>query len=442
MERLLDSSLLEWTKKPKRKPLVLRGARQTGKTYAVRRLGERFSSFVEINFEQEPRFIKLFADDLKIDAIVQNISALQRVTITPGETLLFFDEIQLCPRAVVALRYFYENLPGLHVIAAGSLLEFELEHLPIPVGRLEFIFVRPFTFLEFCCASGYTLLGEQITAAAPDAPLASPLHDQAIALLREYLYIGGMPGVIAAFLENRSFLAAEEEQRSIVQTYRADFARLAGRSGIETVENAFAVIPALVGQKTVYSQIDPDARAFQIKAALDLLTKARIISRVRNSSGAGVPLAAGASEKFYKTIFLDVGLMQRQLGVRYEDWRQATLVLNFHRGAVAEQFVGQELLNREGHFEDPALFYWHRINKGSQAEVDYLCEAAGFAVPIEVKSGAAGHLRSIHQYLKSFPKVPLGIKCSQEPFGREGEKVVSVPLYAAGNIPSLIRAKQ
>jgi uncharacterized protein len=434
MNRNFDQTLLLWAKKDHRKPLLLRGARQTGKTYAVRNLGKIFPSFIEINFEQDPKFCKLFQDDLDINRIVREIGALRQVKIESGKALLFFDEIQNCPKAVVALRYFFETMPDLHVIGAGSLLEFELRNLSVPVGRIAFAYVRPFTFKEFLFATNRSMLAEETAAASIDKPMGQPIHEAMIAALREYLYIGGMPGVINRFVETGSYTAVEEEQRDIIQTYRADFSKYTGRTGIERVEKVFSAIPSMVGDKTVFSRIDPDARTYQIKGAFDLLVMSRVAVKVLNTTGAGLPLSAGASEKHFKSIFLDVGLMQRILEVDYDEWRRSISILDSHRGSIAEQFVGQELMNRHGDHEDADLFFWHRSSVGAQAEVDYLCEGAGHAVPVEVKSSTAGHLRSMHQFLVTYPKISGGIKCSLDPFGRYG-KIISVPLYAADRLP-------
>ena len=259
-----------------------------------------------------------------------------------------------------------------------------------------------------------------------------------VAALREYLYIGGMPGVVNRFVETGSFTAAEEEQRDVIQTYRADFSKYTGRTGIERVEKVFSAMPSMVGDKTVFSRIDPDARTYQIKSAFDVLVMARVVIKVLNSTGAGLPLSSGASEKHFKSIFLDVGLMQRILEVDYAEWQRSGSILDSHRGSIAEQFVGQELINRDGDQEDAELFFWHRSTTGAQAEVDYLCEGVGHAVPVEVKSSAAGHLRSMHQFLITFPKIPGGIKCSLDPFGKQG-KIISVPLYAADRIQEFAR---
>jgi predicted AAA+ superfamily ATPase len=235
-------------------------------------------------------------------------------------------------------------------------------------------------------------------------------------------------------VENGTITAAEEEQRDIIQTYRTDFSKYTNRTGIERVEKVFSGIPGMIGQKTVYSRIDPDARASQIKAAFDLLSMARVVFSVRTTTGAGLPLSVGASEKHFKSIFLDVGLCQRVLGVDFDAWQKRTVTLDRHRGGIAEQFVGQELLHRSGCHEDPGLYYWHRKRTGAQAEVDYLCEATGHAVPVEVKSSSTGHLKSMHLYLTAFPEVGIGFKCSLAPFGRQGN-IINIPLYAAERIP-------
>jgi predicted AAA+ superfamily ATPase len=282
------------------------------------------------------------------------------------------------------------------------------------------------------------MLAEEISHATVDNPPGGLIHDAAIAALREYLYIGGMPGVINRFLQNGSYTDAEEEQRDIIQTYRADFSKYTGRTGIERVEKVFCAIPSMVGDKTVFSRIDPDARTYQTKGAFDLLVMARVVVKVRNTTGAGLPLSAGASEKHYKSIFLDVGLLQRILEVSFDEWKRSTSILDRHRGSIAEQFVGQELIHRRGDHEDAELFFWHRSSTGSQAEVDYLCEGSGYAVPVEVKSSIAGHLRSMHQYFIAFPHVIGGIKCSLAPFERHG-KVINIPLYAADRIPEFAR---
>jgi predicted AAA+ superfamily ATPase len=436
MKRDLDNYLIQWTHKKHRKPLLLRGARQTGKSYAVEKLGKPFPNFACINFEKNPSLGKLFNQDLDPQRITREIEAIVEKQIVPGKTLLFFDEIQNCPPAVTALRYFYEETPDLHVIGAGSLLEFELDKISVPVGRLEFVYVRPFTFLEFLKALGKDILVKQIAGYSFQTLPSDLIHNKILALLRDYLFIGGMPGVLKRFIDDNSYLSAADEQENILSTYRADFSKYSERAGTDHISRIFESAPKIVGNKTTYSKIDPDAKAQQIKNAINLLEKAHLLKKVKATSGAGVPLAAGASEKRYKLVFLDVGLMQRLMGVRYRDWTDSNSLFSAHTGAVTEQFVGQELACLEGVNKNSDLYYWDRSARGSTAEIDYLVTIQGNVVPIEVKSSAFGHLKSLQLFLQKYPSVLFGLKISEQNFARK-EKIVAVPLYAVLQLQGL-----
>lgn len=437
MEREIGASLREWARRSDRKPLLLRGARQTGKTFLVRKLGSTFERFIEINFEKEPGLNKLFEPDLSPARLTREIGAVRGVGITSGRTLLFFDEIQNSPKAITALRYFHEEMPDLHVIGAGSLLEFSLQRLSVPVGRIQFVHVRPFSFKEYLAATDRDMLARAIGEASPEQPLGHVLHEKALSALQEYLVVGGMPGVIERFRRDNSIPAAREEQLDILETYRADFAKYATRAGTEIIEKVFSGSPATVGSKTKYSEIDPDARAYQVKAAIDLLEKAQVVIRVRHTSGAGVPLAAGVSDKHFKMIFLDVGLMQRLLDGPYAP--RGGHVQHLHAGVVAEQFVGQELRNLGGEYEDTRLYYWHREARGARAEVDYLTAIQSVVVPIEVKASVNGHLKSLHRFLAERPGSPIGCKISEQPMAKK-DRIVSIPLYAVRELPRIAAA--
>jgi len=429
MERDLDNYLIQWAKERHRKPLLLRGARQTGKSYAVEKLGSKFSSFVCINFEKNPALGSLFYQDLDPKRIIREIAAFYEQDISPGQTLLFFDEIQDCPAAVTALRYFYEEIPRLHVAGAGSLLEFELSRISVPVGRVEFVYVRPFTFIEFIKALGKDILAQQIAEYNLLNISGDLIHKKILALLRDYLFVGGMPGVLKRFIEDNSYLSASDEQENILSAYRVDFNKYCGRAGTEHISRMFEIAPKVVGRKVTYSKIDPDAKAQQIKNAINLLEKAHILIKVKATSGAGVPLAAGASEKRYKLVFLDVGLMQRLMGTRYREWSNNENLVSAHTGAIAEQFVGQELVSLEGINRNPGLYYWDRATRSSTAEIDYLTTVHGKVVPVEVKASAFGHLKSLHFFLSKYTSVPFGIKASEQNFARSG-KIIAVPLYS------------
>jgi len=428
MKRDLDEYLIQWAKRARRKPLLLRGARQTGKSYAVEKLAGAFKSFININFEKNPSLIRFFNQDLDTERITREISAFFEQEIVPGQTLLFFDEIQDCPEAVTVLRYFYEERPDLHVIGAGSLLEFELSRISVPVGRLEFVYVRPFTFIEFLKALGKNILAGQIADYSLFSPPSELIHNKILNLLKDYLFIGGMPGVLKRFIADNSYLSAADEQENILSTYRADFNKYCGRAGTEHIGRVFETAPKIVGRKVTYSKIDPDAKAQQIKRAIILLEQAHILKKTKAASGAGVPLAAGASEKRYKLVFLDVGLMQRLMGTRYRDWSQSRNLFSSHTWAVAEQFVGQELMALEGFKKNPDLYYWDRAVRGSAAEIDYLTAIHGNVIPLEVKASAFGHLKSLHLFLSKYPSLPFGIKLSEQNFDR-GDKIIAVPIY-------------
>jgi hypothetical protein len=436
MKRELDNFLIQWSQKKQRKPLLLRGARQTGKSYAVEKLAKSFPYFVSINFEKNPSLGKLFIQDLEPQRIIREIEAIFEKKITPGESLLFFDEIQNCPPAVTALRYFYEETPDLHVVGAGSLLEFELDKISVPVGRLEFVYVRPFTFLEYLKALGKDILAKQIAGYSfPNLP-SDLIHNKILTLLRDYLFIGGMPAVLKLFIDGNSYLSAADEQENILSTYRADFNRYSGRAGTDQITRIFETVPKIIGNKVTYTKIDPDAKAQQIKRAINLLEKAHLLKKIKATSGAGVPLAAGASEKRYKLVFLDVGLMQRLMGVRYRDWSENKNLFSAHTGAVAEQFVGQELICLEGLNKNSDLYYWDRTARGSTAEIDYLVAIRGDVVPLEVKSSAFGHLKSLYLFLKKYPSVPLGLKISEQNFARK-DNIAAVPLYSVLQLQDL-----
>jgi uncharacterized protein len=432
MKRNLDDYLSLWAQKKRRKPLLLRGARQTGKSYAVEKLGKNFNAVITINFEKTPSQSKLFDQDLSPERIVREIEAIYGKKITPEKTLLFFDEIQNCHSAVTSLRFFYEEMPDLHVIGAGSLLEFEFDKISVPVGRIEFVYVRPFSFIEFLKAIGKDILAEQLVGFSLQNPASDLVHEKILNLLRDYLFIGGMPGILKRFIDDNSYLSAEQEQETILATYRADFNKYCGRAGTNHISKVFETVPRIIGNKVTYSKIDPDARAQQIKNAINLLEKAHILKKVRAASGAGLPLAAGASDKRYKLVFLDVGLMQRLLGFRYREWQEGLSLFSNHIGAVTEQFVGQELSCLDDENINSELYYWDRTARGSTAEVDYVVPLRGNVVPIEVKSSAFGHLKSMHRFLSKYPSTPIGLKVSKQNFTQKG-KIIAVPLYAVNS---------
>jgi predicted AAA+ superfamily ATPase len=437
MRRYLDDFLGSWAKQIQRKPILLRGARQTGKSYSVRELGKSFKSYVEINFERQPEYADLFKKDIDVSRIVRELSIITGKSIVPGETLLFLDEIQVCPIAVTALRYFYEEMADLHVIAAGSLLEFALEKISVPVGRINLVHVRPFTFFEFLEVGGRQQLVDMIRFANCSNPLTEVMHSLALQLFRDYCYIGGMPAALKKIVESNDYDGMLDEQQSIIATYRNDFHKYATRSNTERIEAVFSAVPKIAGKKVAYSKIDPDSRAFQVKNAIDLLEKAYVIARIRATSGAGVPLAAGASSSRFKLIMVDTGLFQRIAGIKQLEWWNRDSIVSGYLGTVIEQVVGQELLCIDDKDFGTGLYYWDRAEVRATAEVDYLFAQNGRVIPIEVKAGATGHLKSMYRFLADHAASPVGIRISERAFSKQ-DKILNVPVYAASCIPVVV----
>ena len=308
--RLIDNYLKEWALRPARKPLLLRGARQVGKSTAVRQLGKQFENFVEINLEKQPSFIQFFQGDLDVKRIVPQLSAMVGKPIVAGQTLLFIDEIQASAEAIMALRFFKEDMPDLHVIAAGSLLEFALETLPtFGVGRIHSMFVYPMTFDEFLTACSEQLLLEARNNATAKTPLALPLYERLVGLFRSYMLVGGMPEVVAKWVEARDYLACQEVQDDIVLTYQDDFPKYRKRVDPTLLRLTLQSVALQIGNKFVYSQVGGGYSTNEVKKALEMLTSAGIITPVMHTNANGLPLGSEADPTYRKMLLLDSGLL-------------------------------------------------------------------------------------------------------------------------------------
>ncbi|HPS28734.1 MAG TPA: ATP-binding protein [bacterium] len=433
MERFLSQQLVLWKNEKERKPLILRGARQVGKSYLVRELGRSFSNFIEINFEMEPYLADIFSNSLDPKIIIEKLSIARNITITPGETLLFFDEIQKVPNAITALRYFYELLPELHIIAAGSLFDFVLEKIGMPVGRVSSMYVYPLSFKEFIIATGKEKLCGFIDRHNPEIPLDDLFFSQLTTLFSEYMAIGGMPEAVRSWLENRDLKKVRKIHNDIIDTYRQDFIKYAKNQQIHHVEKVFSVIPRMLGKKFIYSHIDESLKSREIKPALELLEMAGIIHRIRHSSSNGVPLEAESNDTIFKTIFLDIGLSQSLLGLSDGEWILNIKNSVINKGALVESFVGQEILAYSSPDSKKKLYYWVREKTSAQAEIDYVIEKDSTVIPVEVKSGTTGTLKSLIQFIKEKESVKYGIQVSLKNFGSE-RNIRQIPLCALWKI--------
>ena len=443
--RLIDNYLKEWALRPTHKPLLLRGARQVGKSTAVRELGKQFENFVEINLEKQPSFISLFQGDLDVKRIVPQLSAMVGKPIVAGQTLLFIDEIQTSAEAIMALRFFKEDMPELHVIAAGSLLEFALETLPtFGVGRIHSMFVYPMTFDEFLRACGETLLLEARNSATAEAPLPLPLYEKLVGLFRSYMLVGGMPEVVAKWVATRDYLACQEVQDDIVLTYQDDFPKYRKRVDPTLLRLTLQSVALQIGRKFVYSQVGGGYSAHEVKKALEMLILAGIITPVTQTNANGLPLGSEADPTYRKMLLLDSGLLLRWLDMTGDISALTAQILTqnptdlVNKGALTEMIAGLELLRYRTPNMRHELFYWVRKAKNAQAEVDYLVPYQSVVLPIEVKAGTQGGMKSLWLFMRE-KKLKNAVRASLENFGvftytdteDKSERTVRVcPLFA------------
>ena len=426
MKRLAEKQVQGWKDSSRRKPLLIRGARQVGKTWFVENvLAIHFDSFVKIDLEKRNDLHIHFAGTLDPRTILSHLE-LATGRIIPGKTLLFIDEIQACPRAIMALRYFYEEIPELHVVAAGSLLEFAFGEISIPVGRVQYLHMHPMTFYEYLLAMGKELAAECILQQVDDVTQKIILNE-----LRSYFFVGGMPECVKTYCDSLSMLATFQVQSEILDSYRDDFSKYTPRMNPMCLDAVFLNVAKSVGEQLKYTRLNDGHSGQMNRKAFDLLTKARVLQKIPSCDPSGLPLGATANQKKFKASMLDIGLMQRLCQVPVELELQEDDLLAMYRGKLAEQFVAQELLA----WHSSELFYWSRDARGSNAEVDYLVVREGKIYPVEVKSGRGGSLRSLHLMLKKYQNCPHGLVLYNGPSKTIlDQKLVFLPLYSVAAI--------
>lgn len=405
MERHLLTDLLEWLKSKSRKPMVLRGARQVGKTWLVRALAKKANyQLVEINFEKQ-RDYAIHFDSNDPATILLNLESALGKPISPEKTILFLDEIQAAPELLAKLRWFYESIPELAVIAAGSLLEFVLEAhaFSMPVGRIQYCFVEPLGFEEFLLARGEAPLLNAIKTFTFKKPLNSALHEKANALFKEYLTVGGMPEAVSNWIEKRSLETLSMTHHNLINTYKDDFSKYVGKLSTDSLEDTLTALPRLLSKKLVYSHINHEKNHASIKRAVSLLNKARLCHIVQSTYANGIPAGSEINPKRIKMILLDIGLASTLLGLNLYQFQSVDDIMLVNNGALAEQVVGQLLRLLNPYYIDPTLYYWVREMQTASAEIDYIIQDNQYLVPIEVKAGSEGKLRSLHQFMHEKP---------------------------------------
>lgn len=368
--------------------------------------------------------------------------------------MLFLDEIQAVPEALAALRYFHEEMPELAVVSAGSLLEFALGNgsFSMPVGRVEYLHMGPMTFTEFLTALDASKLAEVIHNWQPGIPINPVVHQRMLEMLRLYYNVGGMPEAVKVYAETRTLSAVSEVHHSIIQTYRDDFPKYIGTRNLARIQQVFNFAARNVGQKVKYSQFSSDTKSATIKTDIDLLCMARVLTRVVHSHCNGLPLQGELEDKIYKLLFLDIGLMN---AICRSDWRQISTMNEtrlVNEGANAEQFIGQHLLDILSTHVNRELTYWLREGRANNAELDYVIALSGRILPIEVKAGATGSLKSLMQFMaekqqQTAIRFDASLPTSQllEANIRRGQgmetvrfQLQSLPLYLVEALPRLI----
>ena len=451
IERPIDALLLEWKNSAVRKPLLLRGARQVGKSWAVEHLGETFDYFIEVNFEKRPEMLDVFQKIHDVHELAATLGMYYNTPVIPDRTLLFLDEIQKSADAIQSLWSFKEDYKELHVVAAESLLEFALQDLPsFGVGRIRSLFVYPFSFDEFLVAEGKADWVKAKQEANTEKPLLTPLYNDLVQHFRTFLMVGGMPASVATWVTTHDYSQCQAELDDIQLTYYDDFPKYAKKVDPTLLRNTLQSVVMQIGDKFTYSEVDGGYRADDVKKALKLLCDAGIIKRVSYTSGNGLPLGAEVNDKFRKYIYLDSGLLLRILDLDFGGARQLTerIIAGtsedlVNKGGLAEMVLGWELVKYNNPRMQHDLFYWENTAEGTRSEVDYIIARDLKVLPIECKAGTSGKMKSMYEFMHQ-KHLAEAIRCSLENFSeleridkkdRDAVRHVQiVPLFAISNL--------
>lgn len=399
MKRHIFKNLQQWKLSQTRKPLILQGARQVGKTYILKAFGAtEYASAVYVNFEDSPQLHELFSRGLKPVEIVKNLSIYLSVAIIPAQTLIIFDEIQECPAALNSLKYFNELANEYQICAAGSLLGVTLAgNRGFPVGKVDFLHLYPLCFTEFLQAIGENTLVEYLDNIDKIQPLASVFHEKLLQLFREFMYVGGMPAAILEYVASKDFNQIRAIQANILQAYRLDFAKHAPRDVIMRLGQVWDVIPSQLAKenkKFIYSIIRKGARAQEFEAAIQWLVEAGLIHKVYNTGTPKLPLNAYVKHDIFKLYLVDVGLLGAMVGLTAKTIIYGDALFQEFKGALAENYVACELAH-----QDFGLYYW---TSNGQAELDFVIQNNDVIYPLEVKSGESSMKKSLLTYMKKY----------------------------------------
>lgn len=434
MQRDFIQNLIEWKDSKRRKPLILTGVRQCGKTYLLKEFGsEYFDNFCYINFESAGKYSAIFEYDYDVKRILREIELAENVKITAGKTLLIFDEIQECPKAITSLKYFCENLQELHLVCAGSLLGVAIkkENISFPVGKVNRMQLYPMSFKEYLQAVGEGKYIElfndwNINREIPEL-YTVPLERH----LKNYYIVGGMPEAVKEFAESGDYAEVAKIQDEILSDYSDDFSKHAPISEIEKIRMIWDSIPkqlAKENNKFVFSHVKEGKRAHELEAALQWLKNSGLVHLVELVQNAELPLSSNADSTYFKVYMADSGLLCRRLGLSYKNILEENTALSTFKGAITENYVLQELI-----VQNKVPYFWR---SGNTAELDFLFEEDGNVIPVEVKAATNTQAKSFKQFCKKYQS-KTGFKLSLKNIAEndcEGTNAVSLPLYLLWNI--------
>ena len=431
MYRKKIDDLIKWKNSNTRKPLILRGARQVGKTWLMKEFGKNYyEKCAYINFDDNSRMEELFSGDFDIDRIIQGLKIESNVNIEPENTLIIFDEVQETPKALTALKYFYEKANQYHIIAAGSLLGVAMhEGTSFPVGKVDFLDLYPLSFYEFLQALGEEQLVELIQK--NDFQLITVFASK----LKQYFYIGGMPEVVASYIENKDFNEVRRKQEILLQAYEQDFSKHAPNSVVPRIRQLWNNIPtqlAKENKKFIYGLIKEGARAREYELALSWLIDCGLVYQINRVNDCKVPLSAYQDFSAFKLYLLDVGLLCAMSKIDATTILEGNEIFVEFKGALTEQFVLTELKSNTTF----PIFYWS-AEKG-MAELDYLVQIGRYNVPIEVKSSENLQAKSLKVFAQKY-NTKINVRTSMSDYKVE-DWLINIPLYLIGNIENIIKS--
>lgn len=433
MQRLLTKSLIAWKNDPNKKPLIIKGVRQCGKTYLLKEFGkENYADIAYFNFENNTALQAMFDKDMDVQRIITELGLLRGKVINPKETLIIFDEIQFCNKALTSLKYFYENLPNYHIACAGSLLGIALSKpSSFPVGKVDFLTLYPLNFAEFLLANQEQMVYDYLSHLKPVDQISEVIVSKLEDLFRNYLITGGMPEVVMDWINNKDASRVASIQQKILESYELDFARYASPAEYPKMSLIWRSIPNQLAKesgKFVFSHAKKGLRAKDLEDALEWLINAGLVYKVAKIEKPFIPLSAYADQSHFKLYLMDVGLLGKMSNLPASAWLENSQLFKEFKGAVTENFVLSELVN----LQNNVPYYWKSANT---AEVDFVTQFGQDIVPIEVKSGRGVKTRSLALYRKKYsPKI--SVKTSLE--NLSGETVKNIPLYLLWNLPNLL----